>query len=176
MKFALPVALLSALVLPLAAHADVFNFSASGAGGGFNGNGSFVATSNGSYYIINSITGGNAQSGLTVTGLVAPQSFDGNDNEFFPAQSLLVDNHGFAFTASQVNPNNQGNTSFTVRLYSNNGSYFLDLTDSDGFSNGAIPATFSASPAQTPEPSGLILLGTGVLSMAGMARRRFTRV
>ena len=44
----------------------------------------------------------------------------------------MVDSNGFAFTASQVTPNNQGNTSYLVRLYSANNQYFLDLTDSDG--------------------------------------------
>lgn len=177
-KFALPVALFSALVLPLAARADTFNFSTSGAGGGFSGSGVIDATNQGSYYSINSIAGGNASTGSTVTGLIGANGFDGNDNELFPASALLVDNSGFAFTASQINPTNQGNTSFTVRIYSSGGSYFLDLKDSDGFSNGAIPANLSivnATPAQTPEPSGLLLLGTGVLSMAGMARRRFAR-
>jgi hypothetical protein len=29
--------------------------------------------------------------------------------------------------------------------------------------------------AATPEPSGLILMGTGILSIAGLTRRRFQR-
>jgi hypothetical protein len=35
--------------------------------------------------------------------------------------------------------------------------------------------TFVSAAATTPEPSSIVLLSTGVLSMAGFARRRFLR-
>jgi PEP-CTERM motif len=154
-------ALLSALALPVAAHAATFDFSANGGGGGFSGSGVLDASSNGDgSYTIDGI------SGTDVTGFVPAGAFDHNDNLLFPGTSSLVDADGFAFTA------NQGDTDFTVDIFSPSaGVYDAYFLDSDGFS-ATIPVAFTLATAATPEPSSVLLMGTGMLALAALGWRR----
>jgi len=154
------LALLGALAIPAAAHADTFNFSATGSSGAFSGSGTLTASSQGSgEFLISAITG------TGVTGLIAPGGFNGNDNLLFPAATPTLDSHGFSFT--DVN----GPDHFNVNIFNNGTGYFAFFQDEDNFTQ-TVPVTFSLAASPVPEPSTLVILGTGILSLAGMTRRR----
>jgi hypothetical protein len=153
-------AVLGALAIPAAAYADTFDFSVTGASGGFSGAGTLTASPNGGDdFLITAITG------TGVTGLFAPNGFNGNDNLLFPSASPTLDAHGFSFSAAN------GPDTFDVNLFNNGSGYFVFLTDEDNF-NEILPATFTLSTA-IPEPSTFLLLGTGVLSVLGVVRKQF---
>ena len=155
------LALLSVLAIAASAHADTFNFTATGSSGPFSGSGTLTASSQGGgEYLITDITG------TGVTGLIASGNFNGNDNLLFPAATPTLDSHGFSFTA--IN----GPDHYDVNIFNTGGNYFAFLDDEDNFTQ-TVPVTFSLATATTPEPSTFILLGTGILGLAGATRRKF---
>jgi hypothetical protein len=157
------LAILAGLILAPAAHADTFDFTLSGSGGGFSGTG--VITANELTTGVFSITD---ITGTGVTGLLSPFTFFGNDNILYPNSPDLVDILGFSFT----DQNSQG--IFDVNIFGLGGGHtYAALQDQDGF-HETIPITFTLSPAAavTPEPSSLVLLATGMFGMIVFARKR----
>jgi PEP-CTERM motif-containing protein len=71
-----------------------------------------------------------------------------------------------------------GQITYVTSAFADSSTLVFPPTDGNGdFAQGLFGPnfTFVSATATTPEPSSIMLLGTGVLSIAGFARRRFLR-
>jgi len=152
------IALLSALVLPTAAHADTFSLEM--VVGGDTSIGTLVATDNGDgSETITSV------SSSSIGDLLAPDQFDNNDNLLFPDEASVLDTNGFAFGGVFGDPD------FFVNIYSAGDGTYDGYFSEDGYT-GVMPAIVTIVNTTTPEPTSLLLLGTGILVLAFIAGKK----
>ena len=143
------------------ANSVTFDFSFTGSG--ITASGTLTATLvSGSEYLVTSISG--MQNGASMS-LLAPGTYGGNDNEIFSTKPFL-NSSGVGFTLSG------GTTDFNVYFDPVTVTYMecsSSVTPCSALGSGvAIKGTLT----EVPEPASLMLFGSGLLGLAGVARRK----
>lgn len=143
------------------ANSVTFDFSFSGTG--ITSSGSLTATLvSGNEYLVTSISG--MQNGASMT-LLAPGTYGANDNVIFSSKPFL-DSFGLAFVLSS------GLTDYNIYFDPLNSTY-LECNSAAGPCNAIGTGTvIKGSLTEVPEPGTLLLLGSGLVGLAGMARRK----
>lgn len=174
--------LLAILATGAVARADT-SYTYSYFGPGISGSGGFTLTGTATdgVYEVTSMDG--QVNGTNITGILPENSYKGNDNLLYNSETYL-DGSGVSFLLDNA---------ANVNIFYSNGDWFLQGDGNfvlDGGGDGPVltpsvsgPTTleltsFTFRPegaAVTPEPSSIMLLGTGILGAAGIVRRRLVR-
>ena len=189
--------LLFATFVALPFTASATSYTASGSGAGYSGSGTITATSQGDgSYLISSMSGTGFDS------MFAPGGFNGNDDLLFPSAGQYVDSAGFAFTVTEGEDTDNvdifsdaagyeayivdegGNTetipiTFTLTPVATQSTMLMSRLALHSFAQTPSTTQFTFSfqpdvqaPPDTPEPSSIVLLGTGAAAGFAVVRRR----
>ena len=146
----------------LSASADTFDFAYSNAN--INASGTLDASLEADgFWHISGITG--ERNGIAIIALDPLRSFSSNDNilTYPDPTSLFVNYGGTAYeTADGMNYN----------FYSSDGVNRETITPIDNGQDITLSISDASTASPVPEPSTFLMLGTGLLSAAGVLRRR----